>query len=142
VICLACSALIASVFVMKRLGTEFIPIMDEGAFDMDVQLLPGISLAKALDITNLVQKKLQAFPNNDGNFADGTNRHRTRGQRRGQNGFTGIFKPRSEWKTATDRDEMTEKMRNALADIRVWHSASVSPYNAVSTSLWRERERS
>ena len=82
----ACAALIASIFVVKRLGTEFIPIMDEGAFDMDVQLLPGISLAKALDITNLVEKKLQAVPGTDDrHFADGTNGHRARGEGRGQN---------------------------------------------------------
>ena len=58
----ACAALIAALFVVPHLGTEFIPIMDEGAFDMDVQLLPGISLDKALDITNLVEKKLKQFP--------------------------------------------------------------------------------
>jgi cobalt-zinc-cadmium resistance protein CzcA len=55
-------ALMAAVLVLTRLGTEFIPIMDEGAFDMDVQLLPGISLSKALDTTKLVEKKLRQFP--------------------------------------------------------------------------------
>jgi heavy metal efflux system protein len=118
VICVACSALIASVFVTKQLGTEFIPIMDEGAFDMDVQLLPGISLAKALDITNLVEKKLQAFPELT-TVISRTGQTGIALEARGvdKTGFTGIFKPRSEWKTAADRDEMTEKMRNALSGI-------------------------
>jgi heavy metal efflux system protein len=118
VICAACAALIASIFVMKRLGTEFIPIMDEGAFDMDVQLLPGISLAKALDITNLVEKKLQAFPELT-TVISRTGQTGIALEARGvdKTGFTGIFKPRSEWKTAADRDEMTEKMRTALSDI-------------------------
>jgi cobalt-zinc-cadmium resistance protein CzcA len=118
VICVACAALIASIFVMKRLGTEFIPIMDEGAFDMDVQLLPGISLAKALDITNLVEKKLQQFPELT-TVISRTGQTGIALEARGvdKTGFTGIFKPREEWTTTTDRDEMTEKMRTALSDI-------------------------
>ncbi len=111
-------ALIASIFVITRLGTEFIPIMDEGAFDMDVQLLPGISLAKALDITNLVEKKLRQFPELT-TIISRTGQTGIALEARGvdKTGFTGIFKPRSEWKTAADRDEMTEKMRNALSDV-------------------------
>ena len=48
---------------MTRLGTEFIPIMDEGAFDMDVSLLPGVSLDKAMEINKLAAEKLKSFPN-------------------------------------------------------------------------------
>jgi heavy metal efflux system protein len=118
VISMACIALIASIFVVKRLGTEFIPIMDEGAFDMDVQLLPGISLSKALDITNLVEKKLGQFPELT-TVISRTGQTGIALEARGvdKTGFTGIFKPRSEWKTASGRDEMTEKMRAALSDI-------------------------
>lgn len=118
VISIACIALIASIFVVKRLGTEFIPIMDEGAFDMDVQLLPGISLSKALDITDLVEKKLQQFPELT-TVISRTGQTGIALEARGvdKTGFTGILKPRSEWKTANDRDEMTEKMRAALSGI-------------------------
>jgi heavy metal efflux system protein len=118
VIAIACIGLIASIFIVKRLGTEFIPIMDEGAFDMDVQLLPGISLSKALDITNLVEKKLSQFPELT-TVISRTGQTGIALEARGvdKTGFTGIFKPRSEWKTAKDRDEMTEKMRKALSEI-------------------------
>ena len=52
--------------------------MDEGAFDMDVQLLPGISLDKALDLTNLIEKKLKTFPGTDDrHFTNGTDRDRS-----------------------------------------------------------------
>ncbi len=114
----ALAALIASVFIVTRLGTEFIPIMDEGAFDMDVQLLPGISLAKALDITNLVEKRLRQFPELT-TVISRTGQTGIALEARGvdKTGFTGIFKPRSEWGTARDRDELTEKMRNALSGI-------------------------
>ena len=36
--------------------------MDEGAFDADVALLPGVSLSKALEINGLVAKKYKEFP--------------------------------------------------------------------------------
>ena len=51
--------LFASIIIIPRLGTEFIPIMDEGAFDMDFQLLPGVSLDKALEINKLIEEKLK-----------------------------------------------------------------------------------
>ena len=114
----AVAALIAAIFMSTRLGTEFIPIMDEGAFDMDVQLLPGISLSKALDITNLVEKKLLQFPELT-TVISRTGQTGIALEARGvdKTGFTGIFRPRSEWKTAANRDEMTEKMRSALSGI-------------------------
>jgi cobalt-zinc-cadmium resistance protein CzcA len=114
----ACAALIAALFVVTRLGTEFIPIMDEGAFDMDVQLLPGISLTKALEITNLVEKKLKPFPELT-TVISRTGQTGIALEARGvdKTGFTGIFKPRSEWKTAVDRDDMIEKMRDAVSTI-------------------------
>ncbi len=114
----ALTALLASTLVLTRLGTEFIPIMDEGAFDMDVQLLPGISLDKALDITQLVEKRLQAFPELV-TILSRTGQTGIALEARGvdKTGFTGVFKPRKEWTSAKDRDEMTEKMRNSLSDI-------------------------
>jgi heavy metal efflux system protein len=114
----ACAALIATLFVVTRLGTEFIPIMDEGAFDMDVQLLPGISLAKALDLTNLVEKKLKQFPELT-TVISRTGQTGIAIEARGvdKTGFTGILKPRSEWKTAVDRDDMIDKMRDAVSTI-------------------------
>jgi len=114
----ACAALIAAIFVVTRLGTEFIPIMDEGAFDMDVQLLPGISLAKALDITSLVERKLKQFPELT-TVISRTGQTGIALEARGvdKTGFTGIFKPRSEWKTASDRDEMIEKMRDTVSKV-------------------------
>ena len=110
--------LIAALLVVPRLGTEFIPIMDEGAFDMDVQLLPGVSLAKALDINNLVEKKLKEFPELT-TVISRTGQTGIALEARGvdKTGFTGIFKPRSEWETASDRDEMIENMRGEVSKI-------------------------
>ncbi len=108
----------AAAFLIPGLGTEFIPVMDEGAFDMDFQLVPGVSLDKAMEITRSVQKRLQAFPE-----------LRTVVSRTGQTGlpleargvdktaFVGLLKPREEWSTARTREELVDRMRDSLADI-------------------------
>jgi len=113
-IILICTAL----FMITRLGTEFVPIMDEGAFDMDVALMPGISLTKANEIVDNVEKKLMQFPE-----------LRTIVSKTGQTGiaieargvdktsFLGALKPRSEWTTARSREELIAKMRDSIADI-------------------------
>jgi heavy metal efflux system protein len=118
VVSAAGAALIAALLVVPHLGTEFIPIMDEGAFDMDVQLLPGISLDKALDLMDLIEKKLRAFPELT-TVISRTGQTGIALEARGvdKTGFTGILLPRSEWKSATNRDELTEKMRNIISKI-------------------------
>ncbi|NLV29738.1 MAG: efflux RND transporter permease subunit [Acidobacteria bacterium] len=114
----ACAALLAAVFLSLRLGTEFIPVMDEGAFDMDVQLMPGITLDKALDITGLVHERLRAFPELT-TLISRTGQTGIALEARGvdKTGFTGMLKPRSEWETASSRAELTGRMRAALSGI-------------------------
>ncbi len=111
-------AIAAALLLVPHLGTEFIPIMDEGAFDMDVQLLPGISLDKALDLTALVERKLKRFPELT-TVISRTGQTGIALEARGvdKTGFTGILLPRSEWKTTKDRDELIEKMREAVSSI-------------------------
>jgi cobalt-zinc-cadmium resistance protein CzcA len=53
---------IGTVIFIPYLGTEFIPIMDEGAFDMDFSLIPGVSLDRAMEITELIERRLMEFP--------------------------------------------------------------------------------
>ena len=111
-------AIAAALLLVPHLGTEFIPIMDEGAFDMDVQLLPGISLDKALDLTALVERKLKRFPELT-TVISRTGQTGIALEARGvdKTGFTGILLPRSEWTTTKDRDELIEKMREEVSTI-------------------------
>jgi cobalt-zinc-cadmium resistance protein CzcA len=86
--------------------------MDEGAFDMDVSLLPGVSLDKAMEVNKLVGEKLKTFPE-----------LRTVVSRTGQTGvaldtrgadktgYVGVLNPKNEWKSGLDREELTGKMR-------------------------------
>jgi heavy metal efflux system protein len=105
-------------YLLPRLGTEFIPIMDEGAFDMDFQLVPGVSLDKALEITQTVEKRLKAFPE----LVTVVSRTGQTGvplEARGvdKTGFVGMLRPKEEWTSARTREELVDKMRNALSDI-------------------------
>ena len=118
VLSVALLALVATLAVFPYLGTEFIPIMDEGAFDMDVQLLPGVSLAKSVEITNLVERKLKKFPELQ-TVVSRTGQTGVALEARGvdKTGFVGILQARSEWKNASDRDELVDKMRAELSSI-------------------------
>jgi cobalt-zinc-cadmium resistance protein CzcA len=110
--------LAAAVAVIPRLGTEFLPVMDEGAFDMDFQLLPGVSLDKALEISKLVEQKLMAFPEM-AVIVGKTGQTGIAIEARGvdKTGYVGALRPRSEWKNAKTSAELMDKMRRAAADV-------------------------
>jgi len=110
--------LVASILMLPRLGREFIPIMDEGAFDMDIQMLPGISLEKAVSLTKEVEKRLKQFPELE-TIVSRTGQTGIALEARGveKTGFVGSLKPRKDWTSARTREELTDKMRRAIADI-------------------------
>lgn len=110
--------LAAAVAVIPRLGTEFLPVMDEGAFDMDFQLLPGVSLDKALETSKLVEQKLMAFPEM-AVIVGKTGQTGIAIEARGvdKTGYVGALRPRSEWKNAKTSAELMDKMRRAVADV-------------------------
>ena len=108
----------AAVFLVPRLGTEFIPVMDEGAFDMDFNLIPGVSLDKAMEITNLIEQRLMKFPEME-SLVSRTGQTGVPLEARGvdKTGFVGMLRPKEEWKTAKTREELADRMRDALSDI-------------------------
>ena len=110
--------LAAAVAVIPRLGTEFLPVMDEGAFDMDFQLLPGVSLDKALEISKIVEQKIMAFPEM-AVIVGKTGQTGIAIEARGvdKTGYVGALRPRPEWKNAKTSAELMEKMRQAVADV-------------------------
>jgi cobalt-zinc-cadmium resistance protein CzcA len=114
----AVALLAAAVAVIPRLGTEFLPVMDEGAFDMDFQLLPGVSLDKALETSKLVEQKVMAFPEM-ATIVGKTGQTGIAIEARGvdKTGYVGALRPRAEWKNAKTSPELMEKMRRAVADV-------------------------
>jgi heavy metal efflux system protein len=118
VLSIAGALLVVSLFLVTRLGTEFIPIMDEGAFDMDVSMLPGVSLAKAMEVNQQAAVRLKQFPELDtvvGRIGQTGVALDTRGT--DKTGYVGIFKPKSEWKRNISKEKLTNEMRESLESI-------------------------
>jgi len=107
-----------TLWIIPHLGKEFIPVMDEGAFDMDIQMLPGISLEKAMSISQEVEKRLKRFPELE-TVVSRTGQTGIALEARGveKTGFVGSLKPRAEWTSARNREELITKMRQAISDI-------------------------
>lgn len=110
--------LVIALFLSTKLGSEFIPIMDEGAFDMDVALLPGVSLSKAMEVNQLAAQKMKKFDELD-IIVSRTGQTGIALDTRGvdKTGYVGVLKPRSEWKRDITRDELTNEMREELESI-------------------------
>ena len=110
--------LVVSLFLVTRLGSEFIPIMDEGSFDMDIAMLPGVSLAKAMEVNQQAAAKLKKFEELDvivGRTGQTGVALDTRGP--DKTGYVGVFKPKNEWKRDISKEELTNEMREALETI-------------------------
>ncbi|MDP2853436.1 MAG: CusA/CzcA family heavy metal efflux RND transporter [Smithellaceae bacterium] len=110
--------LVISLFLITRLGTEFIPTMDEGSFDMDVAMLPGVSLATAMEVNQRAAQKLKQFDELD-IVVSRTGQTGVALDTRGSDktGYVGIFKPKSEWKRDISKEELTNEMRKSLESI-------------------------
>jgi len=115
VVAAAAVLLAGTVALIPRLGTEFMPIMDEGALDTDMQFLPGISLAESLEMSRKVEARLMEFPEVV-TIIGKTGQTGVALEARGveKTGFVGVLKPRSEWTSARTREELTDKMRAAM----------------------------
>ena len=110
--------LVVSLFLVTKLGSEFIPIMDEGSFDMDISMLPGVSLAKATEVNLQAAAKLKKFDELDvviGRIGQTGVALDTRGV--DKTGYVGVFKPKSEWKRDISKEELTNEMRESLETI-------------------------
>jgi cobalt-zinc-cadmium resistance protein CzcA len=107
--------LVGALLLIPRLGTEFMPIMDEGAFDMDFQFLPGISLAESVEVSRKVEKRLMDFPELV-TIVGKTGQTGIAIEARGveKTGYVGVLKPRRDWTTARTREELTKQMREAM----------------------------
>ncbi|MCX6554314.1 MAG: efflux RND transporter permease subunit, partial [Candidatus Aminicenantes bacterium] len=110
--------LAAALALVPHLGSEFIPVMDEGAFDMDVQLLPGISLAESLRVNGQIQKQLLRFPEME-TLIGRTGQSGIALEAKGveKTGYTGTLRPKNTWRPGWDKERLIEQMRLALAGI-------------------------
>lgn len=108
----------ASLF--PRLGSEFLPKLDEGALSISPGYLPGISVDTAIKRATLAEQViLSKFPNEVETVATRIGRPdiATDPMLLSQHDFFVPLKPMNEWKVARTKAELIEKMTLALANI-------------------------
>jgi cobalt-zinc-cadmium resistance protein CzcA len=112
------AAVLGAMALIPRLGSEFMPVMDEGAFDMDIQMLPGVSLSEAAAVTGQVQDRLMKFPELQ-HAVSKTGQTGISLEARGldRSAFQGNFVPREKWRKGMTKEKLIDGMRDALADI-------------------------
>lgn len=85
---------------------------------MDVALLPGVSLNKAMEINQRIGEKLKSFPELQ-TVVSRTGQTGVALDTRGvdKTGYVGVLKPKKEWKSSLNREELTARMREAIEKI-------------------------
>jgi cobalt-zinc-cadmium resistance protein CzcA len=115
---LATAALFAiSLLVFSRMGGEFIPTLDEGDLAMQQILPPGTSLSQSIEMSKLIQKKLLAdFPEIEDVIVNiGAAEIPTDPMPVEIGDYTLVMKPKGEWTSASNRQDMFEKIEASLS---------------------------
>ncbi len=115
VIGIAVIFLIATVFVFSRLGSEFIPTLEEGDFTFSSILPQGSSLSQSLDNNKQVETILKRFPEvKEVVSKTGSAEIPTDPMPPEASDITIILKDQKEWTTAHSRESLQDTMLSAL----------------------------
>lgn len=105
----ACGAL------ATRLGSEFLPKLEEGAIAINAMRLPGVSLPEAIKMTTALESVLQSFPEVTGAVTRiGRPEIATDPMGVNLSDTYVLLKPHGEWTSAGSREELVEKMEARL----------------------------
>ena len=109
-----------SVFLFTNMGGEFLPTLDEGDFAVETRVLTGSSLSYTIDAAQKGSDVLvKEFPDEVIEVVAkiGTSEIPTDPMPIEACDLMVILKPRNEWKKATSREELAEKMAQALEKV-------------------------
>src|SRR4051812_272403 len=110
--------LVLTLGVATRLGTEFLPELDEGDFVVFVEMPPSIALEAAQTMLVEVRKRILSFPevaqvlSENGRPEDGTDNENPNMSET----FVRL-KPRGEWRAGYDKDRLADEVRALLMEI-------------------------
>ncbi|HEY9046496.1 MAG TPA: CusA/CzcA family heavy metal efflux RND transporter [Ohtaekwangia sp.] len=118
IIAVSAALLAISVFIFTSLGGEFLPELDEGDFAVETRLLTGSSLTTTLEATLRAEKVLlHDFPEVEKVISKiGSAEIPTDPMPIEAADLMVVMKDKSEWETASTKDEMIEKMQEALRE--------------------------
>jgi cobalt-zinc-cadmium resistance protein CzcA len=118
VVVIAVAMLLVAFALIPFLGTEFIPIMDEGSLSTQVIRLPSMSLPESMEIEKKVQQALLKFPEVATVVSKiGTAEIATDPMGPNISDPIVVLKPKEQWKTASTKEELVEKIREELEKI-------------------------
>jgi cobalt-zinc-cadmium resistance protein CzcA len=111
-------AIVLAIGSLTRIGTEFMPKLDEGSLLINTRRLPSISLAEANRLSTEAERIVMSFPEA---VTVVTKEGRPDLATEAMGLFEGdmyvILKPREEWKTARDREGLVAAFDSALAQV-------------------------
>ncbi|MEW6749386.1 MAG: CusA/CzcA family heavy metal efflux RND transporter [Candidatus Latescibacterota bacterium] len=114
----AVALLLGSLALFPFLGTEFIPVLDEGSLTPQVIRLPSISLPQSVQIEDAVQRVLMEFPEVETVVSKiGTAEIATDPMGPNVSDPIVVLKPRRQWRTAQTKEELLERIRERLERI-------------------------
>src|SRR4051812_6394340 len=115
---LAAAFLAVTVVVGARMGTEFLPELDEGDFVVFVEMPPSIAQEAAQTMLVEVRRRILTFPevlqvlSENGRPEDGTDNENPNMSET----FVRL-KPRTEWRKGYDKDRLADEVRELLMEI-------------------------
>ncbi len=110
--------LVASVLVVPILGSEFIPILDEGAITPQIIRFPSVSLSQSIELEKLAHRALLAFPEVRMAVGKiGRSEIATAPEEPNESDPVVTLHPRDTWTTARTKPDLVDAMRRRLAEI-------------------------
>jgi cobalt-zinc-cadmium resistance protein CzcA len=127
VLSISIAILIFSFYLFSQMGGEFIPTLEEGDLAMQMSLKPGSSLDESIRTSTMAEKiLLENFPEVKHVVSKiGTSEVPTDPMAIEETDIMILLKDKSEWTSATDREELAAKMKEKLSVIK-WASFEFS----------------
>jgi heavy metal efflux system protein len=110
-------AFIGSLFLIPQLGTEFIPTLEEGAMQINVNMAPSISLEKATETIMKLERMVMEFDGIQQTVAKigrpeaGSHPHPINASH-----LQIMLKPKKEWKKYNSKEELVEALNTKLSE--------------------------
>ena len=119
VVALSVVLLASSIFIFNKMGGEFVPTLDEGDFVIQPVLKTGTSLKKTIEITTRIENiLLENFPEVDQVVSRiGAAEVPTDPMSMEESDVIIKLKPKKTWTSASSKDELADKFKEALAII-------------------------
>ena len=118
VLALAIGALVGALALVPSLGTEFIPILNEGAVAPQTIRLPSVSLPASIEIEKRMQQAIMEFPEVEMVVSKiGRTELGNDPQEPNESDPVVRLRPLDQWTTATTMPELMQKFRERLTSV-------------------------